>query len=498
MVDTPSNPSPKFAVSDGPAWAETGAFGLRQKASVDYRQLSRTGLNNLNGMIQEESHLDLQGWRGCRTYKTMVESDAVIGGIYYTFDKLMRQVKWSVERASDHPGDQEAAKFLEEVIEDMNMSWSDFISEVGTNFIYGFSAFEIDWKQRGGHADAAWLNSKHSDGRIGIRNLSIISQDSCYLWPMDEMGSLLGVEQMVPWTGTRSFVPFNKMLLFTTTRHKGSPLGASLLRPAYRAWMLKRGVENSEAAGIEREATGLPIIWAPDYITAEQTPEAQQQMQQLREIGSNIRRNTQEGMVMPLRYDERGNKMFQVELLQSGGMRQFDSDKTIRRHDESIVNSVQAGFMLLGQGGSGGSFAMHSNKSELWAQGVSALVDSIEEVLNRYLVPRLFRLNNFAVTDYPKIKHGPVGNVDLKEVGEFLRNVAGAGLAPPPDKQILERLMEMANLPMPIDSSRETPPDPMAGLAPPTGQLHDEHSGTATTQEVHTEDTVAAHRGVGL
>ena len=60
----------------------------------------------------------------------MSENDDVIGAILFATEMLMRQTSWSIQEAGPGDADVDAAEFVRTCMDDMEETWSDFISEV--------------------------------------------------------------------------------------------------------------------------------------------------------------------------------------------------------------------------------------------------------------------------------------------------------------------------------------------------------------------------------
>jgi hypothetical protein len=144
-------------------------------------------------------------------------------------------------------------------------------------------------------------------------------------------------------------------------------------------------------------------------------------------------------------YDENGKEMFSLELLSSGGSRQFDTDKVIQRYDQRISMSVLSDFILLGHE-KVGSFALGSQKMDLWTMSVEAIAKSIAEVMNQYAIPRLLKLNGMNAELAPFLTYGEVSSVDLNELSNFVQKLISAG-ALTPDADLEAYLREQASLP---------------------------------------------------
>jgi hypothetical protein len=425
---------------------------------IDFREVGATGLRRFSGFIYEEFLTELIQWHGIAVYKEMGDNDPVAGGILFMIDKLIRRVPWRCQPASEHPNDLEASEYLESCMNDMEMTWIDQISEILSFLQYGYSVQEICYKRRCGNGFDPTMRSKYSDGRIGWRGFPIRSQDTIYRWQFDDHGGIQGVEQLAPPHYYHVTIPVEKFLLFRTTVFKNNPEGRSILRSAYRPWYMKKNIENIEAIGVERDLAGLPMaLVPPEMLSSNASPQQKALLGQIKQIVTNVRRDEQEGLVFPSQYDDKGNKLYDFQLLSTGGSRQFDTDKIIQRYDHRIAMSMLSDFLLLGQGsGAQGSWAMHSDKTKLFAQSIGAFLDIIAEVFNRYAVPRLFELNDFQVTDYPKLMHGDMDAVDLKEIGDYVVKLTQSGMPLFPDPELEKYLRKIANMPEPIDPMKAT------------------------------------------
>ena len=158
---------------------------------------------------------------------------------------------------------------------------------------------------------------------------------------------------------------------------------------------------------------------------------------------SNIRRDALEGLTIPAGW--------KLELLSTGGSRQFDTSKIIERYDTRIAMTVLADFLFLGHEKSG-SWALSSDKTELFSMAIGAYLDMICETFNRKAIPELIELNrkHFSDADYPKLVHGDIETQDLAKLGAFLKDMSGIGLITP-DDTLEEYLREQAGLPTKVD-----------------------------------------------
>jgi len=411
-----------------------------------FLELGSTGLSRWGGYIQEEWLPELQGIKAIRIYKEMRDNDPIIGAILFAIKMLCRQVTWRVEAAGASNADREAAAFLESCLYDMSMSWQDTISEILSMLVFGWSYHEIVLKRRMGDSRDPTKRSRFNDGRIGWRKLPIRAQETLVEWVFDDEGGIQAMRQSAPPDYKLREIPIEKSLLFRTETTKGSPEGRSILRNAYKSYYFKKNIETLEGIGIERDLAGLPIVWVPPNVANPQTDEERTARQKFKELVTKIRRDQQEGVLMPLAYDEKGNRLYDIQLLSTGGRRQFDTSAIIQRYNTQIAQTVLADFIMLGTQ-KVGSYALASSKTNLFAVAIGAFLDEIEDVFNTHAVPRLFKLNDFKVESYPELRHGDIESVELSELGEFIQRLSGAGMPLFPNKELEKYLLEVANLP---------------------------------------------------
>ena len=429
-------------------------------------EIGATGLNAISGgTVQEGYNPKLQGRSGILIYQEMSESDPIISSFLYTIDSLVRQVKWHTEEGTS---DEKGMEFLDECRDDMSHSWSDLISEVMSMIVYGFAFNEIVYKRRRGPQSEAGRTptSKFNDGKVGWHKMPIRSQDSLDEWRFSDSGSLEAFVQNPPPKYEKIVIPIQKGLLFRTRSFKGNPEGASLLRGAYRPWYFKKRIEEIEGTGIERDLAGFPVIDVPaSYLSDDASNDEKAIVAAFREIGSNLRRDKQEYLIMPQAYNDAGNKLFDLRLMSAAGARSFDTSAIIGRYDQRIAMTVLADFILLGHE-KVGSFALSSDKTDLFAVALGTILDTIEDVFNRFAIPRLWRMNGMDESKTPLMKHGDIEDPDLAALGTFLQTLSGLGMQLFPDDGLEDFLRNLAHIPEKSDEAKAAQEERRAEGAP--------------------------------
>lgn len=428
--------------ADGPKRRKKGG------AAASYQEQGLSGLNrSAQGTVEEEFLPNLQGRKAIEAYREMSSNDPTVGGTLFAIDSLLRGVDWTAE--GDDETSEEDVEFLEQCKDDMSHSFGDFISEALTMLPYGFSFAEIVYKQRQGPQDDSGkvAGSRYSDGKIGWRKFAFRSQDSLDHWEFDDQGGVQSFVQKAPPDFTEVTLPLAKGLLFRTTSAKGNPEGKSILRNAYRPWYYKKRIEEIEATGIERDLAGLPIAYVdPAILRSDASQDEKAIYNAIDKILRNIKRDKEEGIMWPTIRDESGNMVYDLKLLSSGGSRQFDTSAIINRYDQRITMTVLADFILLGHE-KVGSFALSSDKTDLFAVALGAFLDVIEDVLNRYAIPRLFALNGLDLEHLPRLVHGDIESQDLAAVATYVGALVSAGVPLFPDDQLEGHLRKIGGLP---------------------------------------------------
>lgn len=448
--------------------------------SNDSKEIGRVGQRRYGGIFYEEFLSELRGRKGAEVFTEMSNNDETIGAILFAIEMLVRQASWNVEPGGSTAKDREAAEFVKSCMDDMQQTWIDTISEILSFLTYGWSFHEIVYKRRMGRTKDNRTSSKYDDGLIGWMKLPIRSQETLYQWEYDDQDNLIGMTQMPPPDFGLITIPMNKAMLFRTRSRKDNPEGRSILRTAYRSWYFKRRIQEIEGIGIERDLAGLPVITTPEGMDIwDKDDEDMNAIRTgLEAMVKNIRRDSTEGLVLPFGYT--------FELTSTGGSRQFDTNSIIERYDTKISQTVLADFIQLGHE-SVGSFALSSDKTNLFSMAICAFLDIICQTFNSQGIPALIDINgdHFAgVTDYPRLTHGDIEDVDLATMATYIKDMTSIGVIIP-DESLEDYVRQLGKLPkrttdtVPMEARRAAqqqgnePPEPETAA----GKGHDGEEG---------------------
>ena len=387
------------------------------------KAIGKTGLRHWNGVIDEEYLAELRGSRWRRAVERM-QDDSILAASLLAIDLLIRQVTWTVTG-----DDEETAVFVDEARKGMEKSWDETISEILTFLPWGFDVQEIIYRRDG-------------NGRVVWEDWSIRSQDTLESWKFDDKGKVKAVEQVAAPDYRSVPIPADKFLLFRTTARKGNPEGRSVLRGAYDAWYYARHLKRIQAMGIELDITGVPLARIPAEVIAA----AGEQYDSYINLVANLRMDEQAGAVIPSDRDESGNLLYDLTLLSSNSSKMIDAEPVIDRYQREKAMALLTDLIMLGHGKTG-TYALAETKQDMLANALNAYMEMIAETVNKYAIPRLLRYSGIQ-ENFPKLGFSRIENVNLEQLGLFVKRLADSGFDWSKDEAIDAYLRQQADMPL--------------------------------------------------
>ncbi len=437
----------------------------------DFATIGDSGLYRSSGYLYDEYLLELRGERGRRVLNEMIRGDAIIGGILFAVDMMLRRLEWRVDPAKDVPKAHEWADRVDKARADMELPWVDTITEASSFIPWGWSVQELTWKRCGGRSDDPLKNSRYDDGLIAWRRWGIRSQDTLLQWEFDGEGVPSAMVQLNPYIGATNTIPLNKCLHFKTVERKNSPEGIPGVRNCYNSWYLKKRIQMLEAIGIERNWVGIPIAKIPsEYMSSGASASQLATLAMIDKIVTNVRNNEQAGIRWPSDRDEDGNPLFEFGFLQTGGAATIDTDRVIQRHNHDIARAFLAGFIFLSDGQ--GSYALSVNQTGFFARALGAWANHICEVINKSAIEPMMRYNGVPEEFWPVLNHGEIGEIDTTTLADSLFNLAGAGLVDTADPDLRAFVANVFGLPAPTQTpEQEAEEEGAADVEASTGKV---------------------------
>ena len=427
--------------------------------------LGVAGDNTYNGQIRADEFLpELRGKKAIRKYREMRDNDSTVGAVMYSVEQILRDIDLHVKPADDSDAAKVEKEFVESVLDDMDHTLDDHISDALSYLSYGFGWFEVIYKRRVGPTERSpKKNSKYTDGRIGVRKIASRAPWTVSKFDVEQKtGDVLGIEQEVGFMGGRNYIPLNKSLYYRTTSLNGDPSGRSILRNAYTSYEYLNNLQSIEAIAVERELAGIPVARIPaEYLSGDASAAQTSFVHNLQQVLRDVKFNEQGYIILPSdTYPDKdgapsSTRLVDVELMASNGKRNIDINPIVSRYQHDIARSMLSEFLLLGT--SGGSYALSKSKTDLFLRALESYIQAIVDVLNKQLVERLWQLNGLNYDMIPTIVAGDVAPHDLREISSFLRNLNGAGIDVSSHPEVISDLMDIAELDYDPEVEQETP-----------------------------------------
>lgn len=400
-------------------------FGRRPRvARAQSSEPGYPGLHVYAGHVREEFIAELSGTRGIQVYEEMRRNDAIIGAMLLAAEQLIHNASVFIKPNLKNPADQkalEAADLVKTALYDMGETWTDVLSEILTMLPFGWAYTAVWHKKREGYKRNKWTSSTQNDGKYGWAGISLRGQSTLQSWKTNKKGRVQGMLQQGPPTYQLTYIPLSNAAHFRTKTEKDNPMGVSVLRNAWRAWYIKKDLEETEALGLSRDLTGVPVLKVPEGVDIwnSNDPNASATLERAEDMVSLSRLDQFHGMVLPFAWE--------FEVLNTPGQRAHNSDTVIQRWDQRIAVTLLADMLLIGHE-SVGSYALADQKSRLFAASLESYAARIAGVFNRDLIPRLMLLNGIPEEYWPYMEFGEVDMPNLKEFADFLKTCFDVGI----------------------------------------------------------------------
>jgi hypothetical protein len=266
-------------------------------------------------------------------------------------------------------------------------SFKEFLRLALLSLVYGHSYFEQVYDQSTGAthlAKLAWRPPRT------ITNIEVARD-----------GGLVAIEQGGLMGSGKVRIEVENLVAFVHEREGANWLGESLLRSAYKMWILKDRVLRIQALTAERNGLGMPVF------TVGEPPEGDFD-QMVEWLDAEIKRGLE--IVKQARAGEAAGVS-----LSKGSTFQFvgvsgklpDTDKPIRYYDEQIARAVLAHFLNLGT--ETGSWALGSTFANFFTDSLNAVAQNMADVIQQHVIEDLVDKNWGSEEPAPRIVPAAIG-----------------------------------------------------------------------------------------
>lgn len=251
-----------------------------------------------------------------------------------------------------------------------------------------------------------------TEGRARLRKLAQRMPQSISQVNVARDGGLVSIEQWAPIDGLsfaggpNTAIPVNRLVAYVLDREGGNWLGTSILRTAYKNWLLKDRALRSWSTSIDRNGVGVPIYTAADEEVS---------LDAGKKLATDVRGGSNAGGAIP------HGATLEIKGVQ-GTLP--DSEKFVRYQDEQIARAVLAHFLNLGT--QTGSWALGSTFADFFTLSLQAIAEDIRDTTTSHVIEDLVDINFGRTEPAPQLAFNEIGSRGgMSDEMTFLRKAAG-------------------------------------------------------------------------
>lgn len=341
------------------------------------------------------------------------------------------------------------AKFVDYCFRNMNyQDIVEFAITANTFQQFGFSVVEKTYdKVKTGEYEGRWKIDRlceRPQNSLDVVNPFVITKDGRRVAGVKQNIAYLfntptgGVPHVAPIEDMRGgwlYMPRNKVMIFGYNATESNPAGTSPLDRCYKVWREKNLIEEYQLIGVSKDLSGtikqyIPLAYLERAALDPNSKEAAV-VDKLQMDIANMHAGDQNSVIVPSDgFTEAGGgfRQFDMELMQSGGSKQFDTAELIEKKRKAIFDVFGASNVLTGENG-GGSYALMEGKNALNAHYVANNVNIIVRQINNDLIPQLLALNGIypSKEDMPRFVAGAIEPLSLDEASKMVQRVMAVG-----------------------------------------------------------------------
>lgn len=268
-------------------------------------------------------------------------------------------------------------------------SWDEFLRLALLELVFGHSVFEQVY-------DA-------STGAAHLSKLAWRPPRTIASFDVERDGGLKSIRQHGPGStpplvnGRPSLVadavsgvriPVDRLVVFVNEREGGNWIGVSLLRSAYKMWLLKDRTLRVQALAAERNGLGLPAYTSAPPPELDDDAAVLEWLEKELERGLKVAKEARAG-------NAAGVSMPHGATFDFKGVtgKVPDLDKQIRYYDEQIGRAVLAHFLNLGGDDSTGSYALGDTFANFFTKSLNSRARHIATTVQQHVIEDLVDAN---------------------------------------------------------------------------------------------------------
>lgn len=446
---------------------------MATKATAPVGEIGYAQAINYNWWLYEQETTPELIWpQSVQVYDQMRRTDAQIASVLRAVTLPVRRTPWRIDPAGAR------AKVTKFVADDLGLpivgktpkpaprerdkfSWPDHLRQALLMLVFGHMYFEQVYRIDP-DGSAAHLRKLAPRMPKTIRFVTVAAD-----------GGLISIEQWWTLTDERPQpIPVDRLVAYVNDKEGGNWLGTSLLRPAYKHWLIKDRLLRVQAQTIERNGMGIPLYKAQEGASSDDLIKG-------KDMATAWRAGEAAGSAVP----------FGADLVLRGVEGSLpDADPAIRYHDEQIARAVLAHFLNLGT--ETGSWALGTTFADFFTLSLQTLAQQIADTVTQHVIEDIVDYNFGENEPAPRLVFDEIGSRQAA-TAQALKMLVDSGVIKPDD--VLEQASRqqyglpdpdpatVRDKPLP-DMVREQLTGPIPGTAPATPPPTGTHSVANTTK----------------
>ena len=392
------------AEQTAPKWGEIGSRGEDLEVTSD-------------GFIEED---DIS----IETYRKM-RKDPQVKACLLVLKTPILQLDWNMSATTEEG--QRIARWCQAVLEEhMDDSMSYYDREILTALDFGRSVTEKVWELKPVSTDPDEENAGLKDSIIPFK-LKTYSPANIRIKLNPDTLQLEGAQQKV--NGKEIFIPADKLLVYSHEKEFNNYNGESVLRAAYKPWIIKEFLQKFWNIALERYGTPFTSMGVPQ---GGSLTEAMDLMDLIK---------TKTGIPLPEGYE------IEVHNLANAGM---SFKEAIEYQDTQIARAMLIPDLIFSNSDSG-AYALSKTHSGIFEKRLNGIAQEIADIKTKYLVKPMCIYNFGELREYPSYKYDDVGDEDIKLLSEVITSMITGKVIAPGEEWIREKL----NFPAPDPEAKE-------------------------------------------
>lgn len=413
-----------------------------------------------------EQTTDLRFPASAAIYDRMRKEDGLIASSLRSITSPIESATWrlegSAEEGGDVPADVMAFVRSELGLDDTpagrrrrrrhGIVLTQHVREALLHLVFGFMPFEVVY-------EVGPASPGQPEGRdyAHLRKLGPRMPRTVQEVKVGRDGGLAGLVQTSPssLTGEGITIPVDRLVWYVNAREGADWTGQSLLRPAYKHWLIKDELLRRSAQIIERNGMGVPVVTYD--------PAAGHNESEARALAVGFRGGSTAGAAVPVG--------MAVQLKGVDG-KIVDPLPLIEYHDRKAAQACLTQFLELGHTGGIGQGNVASVFARQFKESLNAVARTIADTITEHVIRDLVELNYGPEAPYPVLAWDDFASDDEVDAAAISALVQAGVITLDPNTEAWVRkrygMPEKATEPAagsPVQPAAEAVPPAPAGLS---------------------------------